>query len=483
MKKLSIFEAVSDHIANRLCAGARWARWYTITDLENKNNVQSRSQWSMLEGIEAIKLLPAARPISGTLTIPGSKSLTNRAIIIAAAAQGTSSLHGILRSDDSYWCIEALKKLGVHIEDDGHNINITGRQHWQAPLEPLFIGSAGTTGRFLTSLIALSTDVAIQITASAQLSQRPMQALFDALITLGANIRYDGEPGCFPVTISPKSKHGASMVKLSGSKSSQFISGLLIAAPALGRPLDIIVTDGIVQSDYVRVTLDVMKKFGVTVNASPSLDCFSVAAAHYRAANFTIEADASTATYFLALAAVTGGSITITNLRLDSLQPDIKFIDVLKQMGCIVNVTAQGMTLNGPAQLRGGFNMNMRAFSDAALTLAAIAPFADAPIEISGVEHIRLHESDRLKVMAQSLLELRIAVEEKADGLVITPGKPAMRRLATHDDHRVAMSLAVLGVAGSGIELTDPGCVSKTCPNFFAELAKLGVEMEDREKL
>jgi 3-phosphoshikimate 1-carboxyvinyltransferase len=304
-----------------------------------------------------------------------------------------------------------------------------------------------------------------------------MQPLFDALTVLGANIRYEGEPGCFPVTIEPKSAQGASLVQLSGSQSSQFISGLLIASPALGRPVDITVNDGIVQSDYVRITLDVMAKFGVYVNASPNLDHFSITPGKYRATDFAVEADASTATYFLALSAATGGVVTLANLRLGSLQPDIRFIDVLKCMGCHIEEGSNGVTIKGPPRLHGGFKIDMLAFSDSALTLAALAPFADAPIEITGVEHIRTHESDRLKVMTQALLALGVKVEERVDGLRITPGLPHLGRVETHDDHRIAMSLAVLGVAGSGIELIDPGCVSKTCPSFFSDLTRLGIEV------
>jgi 3-phosphoshikimate 1-carboxyvinyltransferase len=445
--------------------------------MQPNDKFESRSQWSTLQDVGVIKLSSTRHPISGIVTLPGSKSLTNRAIIIAAVAEGNSSISGILRSDDSYWCIEALRQLGVSIEDDGNNLVVTGRPQWQPVLEPIFIGSAGTTGRFLTSLIALSTQTPIKVRASAQLSRRPMQPLFDALISLGANIRYDGEAGYFPITIEPKNSQGASLVQLSGGKSSQFISGLLIASPLLGRPLNIAVSDGIVQSDYVRITLDVMAKFGVYVDASPNLDHFSIAPGKYRATDLAVEADASTATYFLALAAATGGVITFTNLRLSNVQPDIRFIDVLKRMGCRIEAEAAGLTIKGPTRLRGGFAIDMHGFSDSALTLAALAPFADAPIEINGVEHIRTHESDRLKVMTQALLALGVKVEERRDGLRITPGLPRMGQVETHDDHRIAMSLAVLGVVGSGIELIDPGCVSKTCPSFFSDLTKLGIEV------
>jgi 3-phosphoshikimate 1-carboxyvinyltransferase len=335
----------------------------------------------------------------------------------------------------------------------------------------LYIGSAGTTGRFLTSVLALSAESPVTITASEQLSRRPMRTLFDALTTLGARFQYEGEAGCFPVRIHPRGA-GDSVVLVSGSQSSQFISGLLMAAPLLDRPVEIRITDHIVQADYVRITFEVLAAFGVKIEASPEFDRFFVRPTVFQPADYAVEADASTATYFLAMGALLG-EVTVSNLNRNTTQPDIAFLEVLQRMGCAV----EGTTVRGPAKLRGGFSIDMRAFSDSFLTLAAIAPFADAPIEITGVEHIRHHESDRIRVMARTLSELGVAVEERADGLLISPAMPRFGRVNTHDDHRVAMSMAVLGLAGSGVELTDPGCVSKTCPNFFELIEALGAEV------
>jgi 3-phosphoshikimate 1-carboxyvinyltransferase len=270
---------------------------------------------------------------------------------------------------------------------------------------------------------------------------------------------------------------GASVVSVSGAQSSQFISGLLMGAPLMDRPVEIRVTDGIVQSDYVRITLEVLAAFGVHIEASAAMDRFLVTPSVFRSVDYAVEADASTATYFAALAALKG-EITIENLRTDTTQPDIEFLDVLRRMGCTVESGPSGVTVRGPERLRGGFSIDMRAFSDSCLTLAAIAPFADAPIEIGGVAHIRHHESDRIGVMARILAELGVPVEEREDGLKISPGLPRFGRVPTHDDHRVAMSLAVLGLAASGVEIEDPACVSKTCPNFFELISQLGAAVD-----
>ncbi len=435
----------------------------------------SRSAWASLEGVGLVTIAPLGRVVSGALTVPGSKSVTNRALIMAAAAQGRSRVTGVLRSDDSFWCLEALRRLGVGVVDDGAIFHITRSGAWHAPAEPVFIGSAGTTGRFLTSVLALSNDVPITISASNQLSARPMRPLFEALTTLGAKLSFGATPGAFPVTLSPRGP-GAEIVEMSGIVSSQFISGVLMGAPLLDRPVEVRITDRIVQADYVRITLAMLGAFGISVETSSGFDLFRVRPAAYRPTDYAVEADASTASYFLALAAATGGEITLKNLPAETFQPDIRFLDVLERMGCRVTRSAAGTTLKGPGCLKGGFTADMNACSDTALTLAAVAPFADAPIAITGVAHIRKHECDRVAVMAASLAAVGVPVQERADGLRVSPAKPAFARLETHDDHRVAMSLAVLGAAGNGVALTDPGCVSKTCPDFFAMISGLGVE-------
>lgn len=432
----------------------------------------ARSQWASLSGVKEAVVQPfGARRMSGTVALPGSKSFTNRALIVAACARGTSRVSGILRSDDSYWCMESLRKLGVEIVEDGEVFSVTGPGEWADSSEPLYIGSAGTTGRFLTSVLALSARYPVTIAASEQLSRRPMKLLFEALTTLGARFTFLGEAGCFPVRIDPPVR-GAEVVTISGSQSSQFISGLLMAAPLLGHAVEIRIPDHIVQADYVRITLDVLKSFGVEIECSDAFDRFFVKPAAFRPADYAVEADASTATYFLALGALLG-EVSIANLNGKTLQPDIAFADVLKQMGCQV----EGATVRGPERLRGGFAIDLRAFSDSFATLAAVAPFADGPVDITGVAHIRHHECDRISVMAKSLAMLGVPMEERSDGIRVFPGAPRRGKLPTHDDHRIAMSLAVLGLAGSGIALEDPGCVSKTCPNFFELIGLLGADV------
>jgi len=455
--------------------------------------VESRSAWSSLNDVKTVKIIPSApsikTAIEGTVTIPGSKSYTNRAIILAGVADGTSRVRNILKSDDSYWCIDALRKLGAVIEEDGNDLIVKGTSGvWSYPDEDIYIGSAGTTGRFLTSVLALSITQPVTITASEQLSGRPMKTLFEALEELGAVMEYKTDPYCFPVTLFPK-KSAKSSIQISGSVSSQFISGVLMASPFLSEGVEIQIIDGVVQADYIRVTLDVMESFGVSVKYISDLSHYTVLPKQYKATDYSVEADASTASYFLALAAVTGGHITLPNLNHKTFQPDIQFLDVLEKLGCVVrraegkgnNSNALdycGVSISGPDQLMGDHIIDMNACSDTALTLAAIAPFATGPITITGVAHIRKHESDRISVMVHSLKALGVPVEERDDGLVIHPALPTTSCLETHDDHRVAMSLAILGIAGSGIELEDPGCVSKTCPSFFGELEKLGIEVE-----
>lgn len=435
-----------------------------------------RSAWAGLQGVELARIAPFAGPVSGMVRIPGSKSVTNRALIMAAAATGPSLVSDILQSDDSYWCVDALRHLGVGVEESAAGLRIERQGPWTQSGEA-FIGSAGTTGRFLTSVLACSVTSPVTLKASEQLSARPMRPLFEALGKLGGNFVYAGAQFSFPVTILPPG-HGAGMVEIAGGQSSQFLSGLLMGAPLLGRPVEIRLSDEMVSADYVRITLAMLAEFGIEIDVASSFDRFGVQPQPYRGREYAVEADASTASYFLALAAVTGGEITLKNLKLETLQPDIQFVGLLERMGCKVATSAQGLTLKGPSQLKGGFSIDMQGFSDTALTLAAIAPFADAPIEITNVEHMRHQESDRIAVMAKSLAAVGVPVEERRDGLTITPAKPNAARLPTHDDHRIAMSLAVLGARGAGIELEDPGCVSKTCPRFFEMFGELGVGVE-----
>jgi 3-phosphoshikimate 1-carboxyvinyltransferase len=310
------------------------------------------------------------------------------------------------------------------------------------------------------------------------MSKRPVGPLFDALRAGGGRIACPTAPNCYPIDIQGATFTGGTLA-MSGKTSSQFISGVLLGAAQSRDGVDLTVEGGIVQGDYVRITLDAMRHFGAEVTFRDDLTHFRVAPSGYRGNDLAVEADASTATYFAALAAVTGGTVTLTNLTARTLQPDYGFLAILERLGATVERTSDRTVIRGGVRpLKGGMTIDMKPLSDATLTLAALAPFADAPITMTGVAHIRHHESDRLAAMSTSLGRLGIRCDEHPDGLTVHPGKPRFAVLETYEDHRIAMSLAVLGVAGDGVELLDPSCVSKTCPSFFDILAGLGIGTE-----
>jgi 3-phosphoshikimate 1-carboxyvinyltransferase len=438
-------------------------------------DVKARSPWTPLTGVKTIVVSPSEKRINGSVTIPGSKSLTNRALIMGALANGKSKVTGILKSDDSYWCIDSLKKLGIKIDIQDETAYIEGKGgKWDSG--SLYIGAAGTIARFLPGALALSSKGTWEIEASASMSKRPISPLIDALKELGADIEYLNNKGYYPLSIKGKELAGGN-VSLSGKISSQFISGLLIPSPYTKKSITVNIKDYIVQHSYVFLTLQLMEKFGANVEYDNNLKKIVVHPSHYTPQDIELEADASTACYFLALAALTNGKIRIDNLTYETKQPDIKMVDVLEQMGCKVTKGSSFIELEGVSQLKGGFEISMREMSDQTLTLAAIAPFADRAITIKDVEHIRHHESDRISVICESLTQLGIRVEEFKDGLKVFPGNPKPTLLNTHDDHRVAMSLALIGSKVKGIQINDPGCVSKTCPQYFRLLESLGLNI------
>ncbi|HEU5139411.1 MAG TPA: 3-phosphoshikimate 1-carboxyvinyltransferase [Bacillales bacterium] len=439
-----------------------------------KGDLKARSPWA-LSGVNEVEINPLAEPIRGEMIIPGSKSFTNRALIMAAMAEGTSDVSGILKSDDSYWCIDALKKLGtdIQVENEVAHVCGTGAQ-WPTKQANLYIGASGTNGRFLPGALAVGEEGDWEVEASQRMSERPIGTLIDALKELGANVKYTNKEGFFPIRVKGADLKGGD-VHISGKVSSQFISGLLMAAPYARNPVTVRVTDHIVQHAYVHITLDLMKQFGVEVEADGDLKTIKVNPTKYQGRNLQLEADASTTCYFLALAAITNGKMRINNITYDTRQPDIKMTDVFEKMGCNVTRGKDFIELEGTEQLKGGKTISMKEMSDQALTLAAIAPFADGPITITDVAHIRHHESDRIQAACESLKRLGIKVEEHDDGLTVYPGNPQAAILDSYDDHRVAMALSLIGARVPGIKISDPGCVSKTCPTYFELLENLGL--------
>lgn len=439
-------------------------------------DLKARSPWATLNDIKSVEIRPANEPIDRDITIPGSKSFTNRALIIAALAKGPSTLSGILRSDDSYWCIETLKAMGVAIQLKDNQVHIEGTGgRWPIQKGKLYIGAAGTIARFLPGALAACDQGEWVVEASDRMSERPVKPLIDALTSMGADIRYQSTDGAYPLHIKASGLVGGK-VSISGKISSQFISGLLIAAPYARKPVTIRVIDPIVQHAYVHITLDLMKRFGADVSYDQDLTALKVAPLHYKGQTIQLEADASTACYFMALAALTNGKVRINHLTDQTKQPDIKMIDLLERMGCSVVKGRTFIEIKGAKRLKGGFEVSMKEMSDQALTLAAIAPFADGPIKITDIGHIRHHESDRIHVIAQSMTRLGIQAIEHEDGVTIYPGNPKPAVLSSYDDHRVAMSLSLIGTRVPGIKIANPGCVSKTCPNYFDLLRHFGID-------
>lgn len=443
-------------------------------------DLQARSPWSTLNDIQRIHITPVNKPIKAEVVVPGSKSYSNRALIMAAVANGTSRLKGLLKSDDSYWCIQTLQELGIQVNIDQEEVvEIAGLGGFFPKQQAeLYIGAAGTTARFLPGVLAASTSGGIwTVKASKRMSERPMEPLLASLRQLGAEVTSLQREGYLPIQIKGRGLKGG-QVQISGKVSSQFISGLIIASCYAEEPVTIYVTDPIVQHAYVKMTIQLLQTLGAEISHDDELTQIQIIPQVLQGQELALEADASTANYFFALAALTQGRMRVTNLNRQTLQPDLLFLQVLEQMGCKVIQQNEYIEVQGCAQLKGGFDISMKEMSDQTLTLAALAPFADGPIAIHDVAHIRAHECDRISAMVQLLRQMEIQVEEREDGLTIYPGQPQPALLSSYDDHRVAMSCALIGTKVPGIRIDNPGCVSKTCPTYFDELAQLGVKIE-----
>ncbi|TWT98038.1 3-phosphoshikimate 1-carboxyvinyltransferase [Botrimarina colliarenosi] len=422
-----------------------------------------------------IEIQPVGGPLAARVRPPGSKSLTNRALVCAALADGESTLTGALVSDDTHVMIEGLSRLGIPIDvlDNGTTLRVAGAGGQVPAIEAeLFIGNSGTTVRFLTALATLGHG-AFRLDGVARMRERPLQDLADALNSLGATVRCESPGGCPPVSVHANGLPGGE-ASVRGDISSQFLSALLMACPCAASPVTLRVDGELVSQPYVRMTLEVMRAFGVEVTAPADLSRFELAPAGcYQPLDYAIEPDASAASYFWAAAAICGGEVTVEGLTRNALQGDVAFVDCLEKMGCRVEHLTDGIKVVGPApgeKLRGA-KLDMNAISDTVQTLAAVALFADGPTEVSGVAHNRHKETDRIADLATELRRLGASVEEKPDGLVITPGELRPALVETYDDHRMAMSLALVGLRQPGVRIANPGCTAKTYPNYFEDLS------------
>lgn len=453
---------------------------------------------------ETIRIHPLEVPPRATVRVPGSKSITNRALVLAAlTAKGfVWALQGSLRSEDTEVMVEALRALGFRVLTEWHeNAIFVSSSEDEATIPAgtadLYIANSGTSMRFLTALVSLGHG-RYRLDGVARMRERPIQDLLDALNQLGVKAASETGNGCPPVVVEGKGLRGGH-VRIKANISSQFLSGLLMACPFADQPVTVEVDGTLVSHPYVEMTVRMMKQFGFMVleEGEPPSGVFRVlsyqargqdeenqqvarsAAAYARLdprlalppRDYLIEPDASAASYFFGAAAITGGEVTVPDLSLKGLQGDTWFVEVLEDMGCEVFSKDGGITVRG-APLR-GIDVEMNAISDTVMTQAAVACFAEGPTTIRNVAHIRHKETDRLAALATELRRLGAEVDEFADGLKITPRPLHGAEVETYNDHRMAMSLALIGLKVPGVVIKNPGCVAKTYPRFFQDLEKL----------
>jgi len=415
----------------------------------------------------------------GTVVLPGSKSLSNRALLLAAMAQGTTRLTRVLVADDTRVMIDALTQLGIGVQAQGDTVTVTGCAG-QVPVRhaELFLGNAGTAMRSLAAMLAFSGGC-YRLDGVARMRERPIGDLVEALNALGARVSYLGQPGYPPLRIEPAGALIGAQVSLKANVSSQFLSGLLMAAPAIAPPegLVVCVAGDLISQPYVAMTVATLKRFGVTVDVDPHAHRFKVPRASLSApGDYAVEGDASAASYFLALGALAGGPVRVMGAGKNSVQGDVRFADVLERMGAQVRWGEDWIECaQGAASLTGQV-IDCTHIPDAAMTACIVALFAQGTTRLTGIGSWRVKETDRIAAMATELRKLGAQVQEGPDWIAVTPptaGQLQSAHIDTYDDHRIAMCFALAAASGVPVHIRDPGCVAKTFPDFFKVLATL----------
>ena len=419
-----------------------------------------------------MQITPISHPLSATVRVPGSKSLTNRALLIASLANGKTRLTNALFSDDSRYFAKALQTLGfeVRMDEVKHEMTVTGLGG-KIPVDKaeLFIGNAGTAARFLSAFLTLGNGEYI-LDGEPRMRERPIGDLVKALAELGAKLETTNN--CPPVKIYASGLPGGK-TQIAGDISSQFLSALLMVAPYAQYPIEITLSTELNSKPYVDMTIAIMQDFGVKVKRD-EYQSFRVPITNYESRiTYLIESDVSAASYFFAAPAICGGTIRVENISRNSKQGDIEFLDVLKQIGCQIMEGGNYIEVTGAESLI-GIDIDMRDIPDTAQTLAAIAPFASSPTRIRGIASARVKETDRVSATCTELKRLGVQVEEHEDGMIIYPCqtfKPA--NIQTYNDHRMAMAFSLIGLRKKGVTIENPSCVSKTFPNYFEVLETL----------
>ena len=410
----------------------------------------------------------------GVVRLPGSKSISNRVLLLAALSAGTTRLTRLLDADDTRVMIDALRALGVVIERDGDTARVSGcGGRFPARSADLFLGNAGTATRSLTAALAFAGG-RYRIDGVARMRERPIGDLVDALNALGARIEYEANAGFPPLNIAPAAGLTRDRVSIKGNVSSQFVTGLLMAAPlvAPAQGLRVDVAGELISQPYVAMTVALMRRFGVVVERQG--DAFTVPRAAFRSpGELAVEGDASSASYFLALGLLAGGPVRVEGVGRDSVQGDVAFADLLQAMGARIARSDDWIEARAADGVQ-AIDWDCTAIPDAAMTAAVAALFAPGRSRLRGIGSWRVKETDRIAAMATELRKLGAQVEAGDDWLAVTgPGSLREATIDTYDDHRIAMCFALAAVGGVPVHIRDPRCVSKTFPRFFAELAAL----------
>lgn len=409
-----------------------------------------------------------------TLAVPGSKSLTQRALIAAALAEGTSRLIGPLASEDTEYSSGALAQMGMKITKEDDIWTVEGKGGAISPTnDAIFLGNNGTATRFLTSVASLGNSSYV-IDGDKRMYERPIGPLMQALQGWGVDITSEKGTDCPPLNINANGLLGGETVLPEG-KSSQYLSSLLLVAPFAAKPATLKVEGEVFSKPYVAMTLSVMADFGIVVECASDYSSFTIPQGCYKAMDYNVEGDASNASYFWAAAAVTGGRVTVSNVPVPSLQGDAMLVPLLGRMGCEVVKEGNGITVKGSRKLQ-GITVDMADMPDVVPTLAVVAAFAEGKTEIKNIAHLRIKECDRLSAVVNELTKLGAKVEEFPDSMIIHgDGGKSLHgaEIETYNDHRMAMCFAVAGLRVPGVKITGEGCVAKSFPDFWERFALL----------
>ncbi len=429
-----------------------------------------------------ILLIEPISKASGTVALPGSKSISNRALLLAALTRGVTHLTGLLKAEDTERMLEALAKLGVGIAENDKGLTISSQGEFPVKKADIFVGNAGTVARMLTAALAFS-DGYYTLDGVARMRERPIGDLVDALLSLGAKITYLMKPGFLPIAIAPAKLKG-NFVRVRGNVSSQFLTALLVLSPVwvsrlaketgLSNPFEIEIDGPLISRPYVCMTATMMASFGAKLYESKA--GYTIEPLGYKTpGQYAIEADASAASYFLALGALTGGPVRVTGVGKNSLQGDVRFADALKTMGADVHFTDSSIEVSRNENVAlSGIHLNCLAIPDAAMTFVPMALKTNTEVYLEGIGSWRVKETDRLEAMAKEVEKFGARVKSGSDWIRVTSA-PHLKgaRVATYNDHRMAMSFALAACAGVRVEIENPGCTAKTFPNFFETLFSL----------